>query len=78
MCTDGIYGMLDCEKIEEIIKTTETEKLANKLIEAANNAGGSDKSTVIAFKLSSIPIKIPSLFSFSRILKLFINCVNTC
>ena len=78
MCTDGIYGMLDCEKIEEIIKTTETEKLANKLIEAANNAGGSDNSTVIAFKLSSIPIKIPSLFSFSRILKLFINCVYIC
>lgn len=78
LCTDGIYGMLDCEKIEEIIKTTATEKLANKLIEEANKAGGNDNSTVIAFKINSIPIKIPSLFSFSRILKLFNNCVNSC
>ncbi len=78
LCTDGVYCMLDSEEIEKIIKSTQPEQLTDTLINAANKAGGNDNSTVIAFKVNDIPIKIPSLFSFSRILKLLKNYVNSC
>ena len=73
LCTDGIYSMIDSEVIEQLIKDTSPENMANTLIDAANKAGGNDNSTVVAFKLDQVPISFPSRFSLSRIFKLLYN-----
>ena len=66
-----IHG--DGEKINLLIKCNSPETLASKLVDASNEAGGNDNSTVIAFKLDEMPITFPSMFSISRILKSLYN-----
>ncbi len=73
LCTDGVYSMIDGEKINLLIKCNSPETLASKLVDASNEAGGNDNSTVIAFKLDEMPITFPSMFSISRILKSLYN-----
>lgn len=77
LCTDGIHSMMDCEKLESLIKTTPTKKLASTLINTANEAGGKDNSTAIAFKIKDLPIEFPSMFSLTRLIKLFSNPCST-
>ncbi len=73
LCTDGIYSMIGGEQMNLLIKDTDPENLASKLVDASNKAGGNDNSSVIAVKLDEIPIKFPSMFSFSRIFKMLLN-----
>jgi serine/threonine protein phosphatase PrpC len=48
LCSDGLYGMVDRDGIEAILKLNEdTQELAEKLVEQANENGGSDNITVL-------------------------------
>ena len=73
LCTDGIYSMIGGEQMNLLIKHTDPENLANKLVDASNKAGGNDNSSVIAVKLDEIPIKFPSMFSLRRFFKMLLN-----
>ena len=50
MCSDGLSNMLSNEEILQIIENNNEnfEQIAEKLVEAANDAGGRDNITVIA------------------------------
>ena len=47
LCSDGFYGMVSDEKIAEIVRETEPDKVPERCIEAANEAGGKDNISVI-------------------------------
>lgn len=46
LCTDGLTGMVDAQNIASIASSCETAELPDRLIAAANGAGGSDNITV--------------------------------
>lgn len=53
LCTDGLTSMVADEEIAQIIEETPKEKLASKLVQAANQAGGHDNTTVIVAYLNT-------------------------
>ncbi len=50
LCTDGLTGMVDPERIANIVCLSEEHTAVNRLISAANRAGGSDNITVALIK----------------------------
>ena len=53
LCTDGLYGEMEPEKISKIMKAEpQMTSLAEKLISEANKAGGNDNITVVCIKIS--------------------------
>ena len=46
LCTDGLSGMVDLTRIQEIAASCDDRALPDRLIAAANFAGGSDNITV--------------------------------
>ncbi len=46
LCTDGLTGMVDAETIASIAASADMTELPDRLIAAANGAGGSDNITV--------------------------------
>jgi len=52
LCTDGLYGEITEEKILELAKSPKTmHRLANGLVEEANQQGGKDNISVICIKI---------------------------
>lgn len=52
LCSDGLFGMVDREGIGEILKIDgEAQELAEKLVERANDNGGSDNITVLVVEV---------------------------
>ena len=53
LCTDGLNGMLSDEQIEKILSSPDEalDKMAEKLVSAANEAGGNDNITIILCKV---------------------------
>jgi serine/threonine protein phosphatase PrpC len=52
LCSDGLWGLVPQEKILEFVKTSATTQQAcQKLIEAANTAGGPDNISAILVRL---------------------------
>ena len=47
LCTDGLSSYVDAETILKVFKNNGAEDVPKKLIELANNAGGSDNITVV-------------------------------
>ncbi len=47
LCTDGLSSFVDAETILNVFKNNSSEDVPKKLIELANNAGGSDNITVV-------------------------------
>jgi protein phosphatase len=48
LCTDGLTSMISSEQTEEILKTSpDPQDAADRLVEAANGAGGLDNITVV-------------------------------
>lgn len=47
LCSDGFYGMVNDEKIAEIVRSTAPENVPETCIAAANDAGGRDNISVI-------------------------------
>lgn len=51
LCSDGLVNMVEDEEILSLIKESETlDDAANKLVAAADNAGGTDNITVILIR----------------------------
>ena len=56
ICSDGLCGLLDDKKIFDIVNKDNTNKeIGNNLIDAANNAGGSDNISVIYISVNESP-----------------------
>ena len=52
LCSDGLSNMIEDEEILKIfLESSDTKECANKLVEMANDAGGTDNITVIAAKM---------------------------
>ncbi len=47
LCSDGFYGMVDEEKIAEIVRSAPPQQVPERCIQAANDAGGKDNISVI-------------------------------
>ena len=53
LCSDGLSGMITDEGMEEIINATDDlEECCDRLIEVANQNGGTDNITVILVRCS--------------------------
>ncbi len=50
LCTDGLCGLVNEDKMLQIYQNSNFEELAEKYIEEANNAGGRDNITVVVMK----------------------------
>jgi protein phosphatase len=54
LCSDGLSGMIEDAKIAELVKGAPDLELAvSKLVEAANEAGGTDNITVLALQCAN-------------------------
>jgi len=54
LCSDGLSGMIEDAKIMELVKAAPDLELAvSKLVEAANEAGGTDNITVLALQCAN-------------------------
>lgn len=76
MCSDGISGMVEDDQIERLLVANQVSKTSRVLVNAANKAGGKDNSTVIVFRINSLPVTFPGLFSFERLAKLVTSYGN--
>ncbi|MDD5017783.1 MAG: SpoIIE family protein phosphatase, partial [Eubacteriales bacterium] len=48
LCSDGLTGMVDEATIEDILESeADAENAVKRLVETANNAGGTDNVTVV-------------------------------
>jgi protein phosphatase len=54
LCSDGLSGMIEDEKIMEVVKgAADLELAVSSLVEAANEAGGTDNVTVLALQCAN-------------------------
>jgi serine/threonine protein phosphatase PrpC len=54
LCSDGLSGMIEDDKLLEVVKTTaDLESAVSSLVEAANQAGGTDNITVLALQCAN-------------------------
>lgn len=54
LCSDGLSGMIEDDRIEEILEgTQDLELAADQLVDAANAAGGTDNVTVLLVRCRS-------------------------
>lgn len=50
LCTDGIYGMLEDDRIGELVESKSASQACKDLVDHGNEAGGRDNLTVIVCK----------------------------
>jgi serine/threonine protein phosphatase PrpC len=54
LCSDGLSGMIEDPKIMELVKgAADLELAVSSLVEAANEAGGTDNVTVLALQCAN-------------------------
>ena len=53
LCSDGLSGLVSDKSIEEIISINDFQKIPEKLIEIANQNGGTDNITVLVGMVTS-------------------------
>jgi protein phosphatase len=54
LCSDGLSGMIEDAKIMELVKgSADLELAVSSLVEAANEAGGTDNVTVLALQCAN-------------------------
>lgn len=59
LCSDGLSGMLEPEELERILAGDEDpQKVADKLVDAANAAGGFDNITVLVIDIDTVRPRI--------------------
>lgn len=52
LCSDGLTGMVDEQRVGDILRASDTlERAADALVDAANEGGGRDNITVVLFRL---------------------------
>ena len=53
LCSDGLSGLVSDKSIEEIVSINDFQKVPDKLIEIANQNGGTDNITVLVGMVTS-------------------------
>ncbi len=76
LCSDGLSGMVEDHEIQELLIGSSLARSAKDLVEAANQAGGKDNSTVVVTKIDALPVSFPRLFSLERLLKWILGYGN--
>lgn len=71
ICSDGVYGMIGDDKIKEILSMGNLDAAARAIIQASNEAGGEDNSTVVLVKFNEVPVIFPGKFSWTRLKSAF-------
>lgn len=70
ICSDGLCGLIDDNKIYNIVKKGKTNSdIGNNLIDAANNAGGTDNISVIYISIDESPHAKSQFISKNNITK---------
>ena len=75
ICSDGVSGMIEDREIKDILLHNLPDVAAEKLVEAANRAGGKDNSTAVTFSFDQLPIVFPARYSLQRLSSLLFNKV---
>ena len=52
LCSDGLVNHVEDEEVKEIVSTNEPETACKKLVNLANERGGTDNVTVLIVKVS--------------------------
>lgn len=50
LCSDGLHGMVDKERMTEMLKADDLDTAAQALLDAALDAGGKDNISLILIK----------------------------
>jgi protein phosphatase len=67
LCSDGIYGLLNESEIRATLLENPFATVADRMVDKANNAGGTDNSSAIAIQVKEIPVLFPQPYSFRRL-----------
>jgi protein phosphatase len=59
LCSDGLNSMIDDDEIERILKESAPKQACQALIDAANDAGGHDNTTVAVATIGRAPGSMP-------------------
>ena len=52
LCSDGLWGLVDEEKMKEVLEEfPDPQAVCDRLIELANEAGGSDNITALLIQM---------------------------
>jgi len=54
ICSDGLYGMVEDEEIEQAVKTMPLEEAAEHLLQAALKNGGKDNVSLVLLKVAEV------------------------
>ncbi len=57
LCSDGLHGEISDDKIAEILNETPVKEVAQRLVDAAKEAGGNDNITVQVLSYGETPIE---------------------
>jgi serine/threonine protein phosphatase PrpC len=76
LCSDGVCGMIDDQKINKKFAEVEVVQLAQEVVAEANAAGGKDNCTAVAFSIEELPITMPGRFSLDRFRNIISNWGN--
>lgn len=71
LCTDGVTGMVSDQRLAEALAQPAFRKVGRAIVGEANQAGGTDNSTVVAVLFDEIPVAVPGRFSFQRLKQWF-------
>jgi len=67
LCSDGITGMITEQQICDNLKLQPFKDVTKKMVDDANEAGGEDNSTAVAFQVDRIPVPFPGRYSLQRL-----------
>ena len=67
LCSDGLYGLVNENRIAAVLSAKEPDQAANVLIDMANNAGGTDNVTVVVARIIEIATLPDELWSSTNV-----------
>ncbi|MBF0499027.1 MAG: serine/threonine-protein phosphatase [Candidatus Riflebacteria bacterium] len=65
--SDGVSGPVSDEKLAQHLSVMPFKGLTGRLVASANQFGGPDNATVVAFRVSGLPITVPGRLSLDRL-----------
>lgn len=71
LCTDGITGVIEDERIKNLLVENSVEKSAARLCEEARALKSRDNSTAVVVMFNELPMVFPSVFSLKRLVDFF-------
>ncbi len=71
LCSDGVTGMVSDQHLAENLARSPFRTVGPAIVGAANQAGGTDNSTIVVVRFDEIPVTVPGRFSFQRLKQWF-------